>query len=68
MLPILLGTVNAEGSQELFLYTITRRGCVEATNYRTVKLPEAQDIPVYVKDKFGNFYHDLFSQQVKREQ
>lgn len=68
ILPIRLGTVNAEGSQELFLYTITRRGRVETTNYRTVKLPEAQEIRVYVKDKFGNFYRDLFSQQVTREQ
>jgi hypothetical protein len=68
MLPIRLGTVNAEGSQELVLYTITRRGRVETTNYRTVKLPEALEIPVYVKDKFGDFYRDLFSLQVKREQ
>ncbi|HSE58794.1 MAG TPA: DUF2330 domain-containing protein [Nitrospiraceae bacterium] len=67
MLPIRLGTVNADGPQELFLYTITRRGRVETTNYRTVKLPEAHEIPVYVKDKFGDFYRDLFSQQVKRE-
>lgn len=67
MLPIRLGTVNVDGPQELFLYAITRRGRVEATNYRTVKLPEAQYIPVYVKDKCGDFYRDLFSQQVKRE-
>lgn len=68
MLPIRLGTVNADGPQELFLYTITRRGRVETTNYRTVKLPEAQEIPLYVKDRFGEFYRDLFAQQVKREQ
>jgi Na+-translocating ferredoxin:NAD+ oxidoreductase RnfD subunit len=68
MLPIRLGTVNADGPQELFLYTITRRGRVETTNYRTVKLPEAQEIPVYIKERFGDFYRDLFSQQVKREQ
>lgn len=67
MLPIRLGTVNAEGAQELFIYMLTKQGRVETTNYRTVRLPEAQEIPLYVKDKFGDFYKDLFTQQVKRE-
>ena len=68
MLPIRLGTVNADGPQELFVYFLTRQGRVETTNYRTVRLPEAQEIPLYVKDRFGDFYRDLFAQQVKREQ
>ncbi len=67
MLPIRLGTVNADGAQELFIYFLTKQGRVETINYRTVRLPEAQEIPVYVKDKFGDFYRDLFTQQVKRE-
>ncbi len=68
MLPIRLGTVNADGAQELFLYFLTKQGRVETTNYRTVRLPDAQEVPLFVKDKFGDFYRDLFSQQVKREQ
>lgn len=67
MLPIRLGTVNADGAQELFIYVLTKQGRVETTNYRTVRLPEAQEIPLYVKDKFGDFYKDMFTQQVKRE-
>jgi len=67
MLPIRLGTVNADGAQELFIYFLTKQGRVETTNYRTVRLPEAQEIPLYVKDKFGDFYRDLFTQQVTRE-
>jgi hypothetical protein len=67
MLPIRLGTVNADGPQELFIYFLTQHGRVETTNYRTVRLPEAQEIPLYVKDRFGDFYRDLFTQQVKRE-
>ena len=67
VLPIRLGTVNADGAQELFVYFLTKQGRVETTNYRTVRLPEAQEIPLYVKDKFGDFYRDLFTQQVKRE-
>ncbi|HEU4685068.1 MAG TPA: DUF2330 domain-containing protein, partial [Nitrospira sp.] len=67
MLPIRLGTVNADGAQELFIYFLTKQGRVETTNYRTVRLPESQEIPLYVKDKFGEFYRDMFAQQVKRE-
>ena len=67
MLPIRLGTVNADGAQELFIYVLTKQGRVETTNYRTVRLPDAQEIPLFVKAKFGDFYRDLFGQQVKRE-
>ena len=67
MLPIRLGTVNADGAQELFIYFLTKQGRVETTNYRTVRLPESQEIPLFVKAKFGDFYRDLFTQQVKRE-
>lgn len=67
MLPIRLGTVNAHGPQELFIYTLTKKGRVETTNYRTVKLPTGMDLPVYVKNDFGNFYRAMFDQQVKKE-
>jgi hypothetical protein len=67
MLPIRLGTVNADGPQELFVYALTRKGRVEATNYRTVKLPTGMDVPVYVKDRFKDFYTAMFNQQVAKE-
>ena len=67
MLPIRLGTVNANGPQELFIYTLTRQGRVETTNYRTIKLPSDVDIPVYIRDKFGDFYKALFSEQTRKE-
>jgi len=67
MLPIRLGMVNARGPQELFVYALTRRGRVETTNYRTVRLPSDQEVPLYVKEEFSDFYKALFSEQVKRE-
>jgi hypothetical protein len=67
MLPIRLGTVNARGTQELFVYALTRQGRVETTNYRTVKLPSDVDIPMYVRDDFAPFYKAMFSEQVRRE-
>jgi hypothetical protein len=67
MLPIRLGTVNANGAQELFVYVITANGRVETTNYRTVKLPSGVDVPLFVRGDFAPFYKALFSEQVKRE-
>jgi len=67
MLPIRLGTVNADGPQELFVFALGRKGRIETTNYRTVKLPTGTEIPGFVKDEFGAFYKAMFSEQVKRE-
>jgi hypothetical protein len=67
MLPIRLGTVNADGAQELFVFALTRRGRVETTNYRTVRLPTGMDLPPYVKEEFPNFYRAMFAEQVRRE-
>jgi len=67
MLPIRLGTVNAEGKQELFVFALTREGRVETSNYRTVKLPSDMDVPIYVKDEFADFYKAMFTHQVEKE-
>lgn len=67
MLPIRLGMVNANGPQELFIFALTRKGRVETTNYRTVKLASDAEVPLFVKDDFANFYRALFTQQVKKE-
>jgi hypothetical protein len=67
MLPIRLGMVNANGPQELFVYALTRKGRVETTNYRTVRLPSGMEIPEYVRSKFAGFYRAMFAEQVRRE-
>jgi hypothetical protein len=67
MLPIRLGMVNADGPQELFVFALTRKGRVETTNYRTVKLPTGMDVPLFVKDRFADFYKAMFAQQVAKE-
>jgi len=67
MLPLRLGTVNAAGPQELFVFALTRRGRVETTNYRTVRLPSDAEIPLFVRGEFPRFYRDMFAQQVKKE-
>jgi hypothetical protein len=67
MLPIRLGMVNAAGAQELFVYALTRKGRVETTNYRTVRLPSDSEVPLFVKDDFASFYKAMFGQQVVKE-
>jgi len=67
MLPIRLGMVNSEGTQDLFVYALTKNGRVETTNYRTVRLPEGMDVPEFVKDEFEDFYRSMFAQQVRKE-
>ncbi len=67
MLPIRLGTLNAKGKQELYVYALTRTGRVETTNYRTVKLPSDMDVPAFVQGEFAEFYRAMFDQQVQVE-
>jgi hypothetical protein len=67
MLPIRLGTLNARGKQELFVYALTRTGRVETTNYRTVRLPSNTEVPEFVEQEFGEFYRDMFARQTKAQ-
>ena len=67
MLPLRLGTVNANGPQDLIIYALTRNGRVETSNYRTVKVPSDVEVPLYVKDDFGPFYKAMFDRAVERE-
>ena len=67
MLPIRLGTLNAKGKQELYVYGLTRTGRIETTNYRTVKLPSNVEVPEFVQGEFSDFYRDMFARQTVRE-
>jgi hypothetical protein len=67
MLPIRLGMVNAEGPQEMFVFTLTSAGRVEATNYRTLRVPTNLDVPEFLKPEFPDFYRKVFTRQHERE-
>ncbi len=67
MLPIRLGMLNADGAQELFVMTLTREGRVEAANYRNARIPSDLDVPIFVKDRFGDFYTAMFDRAVADE-
>ena len=65
MLPIRLGMVNSRGTQDMVVYTLTNKGRVETTNYRTVPIPTDKPLPTYVKDDFGSVYQAIFANQVE---
>ena len=67
MLPIRLGMLNANGDQDLLVYILSPKGQAEVANYRTIKVPSDADIPIYVKNEFGNFYKSMFQTSYNRE-
>ena len=66
MLPLRLGTLNANGPQDLIVLALTRKGRVETTNYQTKKLPTGMEVPLYVRDDFAPFYRAMFDRAVER--
>ncbi|HTR83898.1 MAG TPA: DUF2330 domain-containing protein [Reyranella sp.] len=69
MLPMRLGMLNAKGPQDLIVYTLTRSGRVEATNYQTTPVPTAVDLPLYVRDQavFKDFYKTMFDRMTRAD-
>ncbi|MBW4621112.1 MAG: DUF2330 domain-containing protein [Cyanosarcina radialis HA8281-LM2] len=67
MLPIRLGTINSTNEQDLIVYVLSPKGQAEVTNYRTVKVPTGDRIPVFVKNEFSDFYKSMFQTSYTRE-
>ncbi|PSB03981.1 DUF2330 domain-containing protein [Merismopedia glauca] len=67
MLPIRLGMMNSTNEQDLIVYVLSPKGQAEVTNYRTVKVPSGDEIPVYVKNEFGEFYKSMFQTSYNKE-
>ncbi|HLO85938.1 MAG TPA: DUF2330 domain-containing protein [Nostocaceae cyanobacterium] len=67
ILPIRLGMINADKEQDLIVYILSPKGQAEVTNYRTVKVPSNVNIPVFVKNEFGDFYKSMFQTSYTKE-
>src|SRR6476469_2050807 len=67
MLPSRLGMINAVTEQDLIVYLLSPQGQSEVTNYRTVQVPSDAEIPVFVKNEFGDFYKAMFQTAYNRE-
>ncbi len=51
----------------MFVFALTRAGRVEATNYRTLRVPTDLDVPEFVKPEFPDFYRRVFTRLHERE-
>ncbi len=60
MLPIRLGMANADGDQDMIVYAFTKTGRVETINYRSIGVPTAKNIPLFIQNNFAKFYSGLF--------
>lgn len=67
MLPIRLGMINSTSEQDLIVYLLSPKGQAEITNYRTVNIPSDAEIPVFVKNEFGDFYKAMFQKSYTQE-
>ncbi|WP_066425958.1 DUF2330 domain-containing protein [Anabaena sp. 4-3] len=67
ILPIRLGMINSTSEQDLIVYILSPKGQAEITNYRTVKVPSNVNIPVFVKEEFGDFYKSTFQTAYTKE-
>jgi hypothetical protein len=67
MLPIRLGMMNATSEQDLMVYVLSPKGQAEITNYRMVNVPSDAEIPLFVKNEFGDFYKAMFQTAYTRE-
>src|SRR5579862_7648213 len=67
MLPIRLGTVNANGPQDMVVFTITRDGRVETANYKPAKMATLVNVPLFVRGDFGPVYKAAFDHAVEND-
>ena len=67
MLPIQLGTINADGPQDLVVFLLSPEGRITTSNYRTVNIPSDENLPEFVENDFGKFYKTMFQNGYKRE-
>ena len=67
MLPIRLGMINAQSAQDLIVYLLSPQGQTELTNYRMVNIPSNEEIPVFVKNEFSDFYKAMFQTAYEKE-
>lgn len=66
-LPIRLGTINADGKQELFVFLISDKGRILPSNYPVATMPSDIELPPYVGETFGETYPAIFTREWQRQ-
>ena len=66
-LPIRLGLINSEGTQDLIVNVLAKNQRYEAANYENVTIPTNIDLSEQAKDKFGATYAALFDKTIEQK-
>ncbi|MEM9188660.1 MAG: DUF2330 domain-containing protein [Myxococcota bacterium] len=66
-LPVRLGLLNSDGSQDLVVHVLARSQRYEVANYRNVFIPTNLVVKDDVRHRFGAFYQSLLSRTLERE-
>ncbi len=64
-LPVRLGLVNSNGTQDLIVHILGRNQRYEVANYKNVTIPTNLDVDEQAKDQFGAFYAALFDRTLE---
>ncbi len=65
-LPIKLGLINSQGSQDLIVYTLGADTRYELANRPNVTIPTNIEVVNEVRDDFGTFYRALFAETMEQ--
>ncbi|MDA7423662.1 DUF2330 domain-containing protein [Thalassococcus lentus] len=66
MLPIQLGKLNGDGAQDALFFMLSRKGRVEPVNYKVAEIPTNVDVPLFVEERFGEFYKRVLDKALPR--
>ncbi|MEZ4453591.1 MAG: DUF2330 domain-containing protein [Nannocystaceae bacterium] len=59
-LPVRLGLINSQGTQDLLIHILSRGKRYEVANYPNATIPTNIDVDDSVRERFGEFYAALF--------
>jgi MYXO-CTERM domain-containing protein len=65
-LPVRLGLMNSNGTQDLIVHILARGQRYEVANYENATIPTNIDVGDGAKEKFGEFYAALFDATMKK--
>lgn len=64
-LPVRLGMINSQGTQDLIIYTLGLAQRYEVSNRPNVTIPTNIEVVDAIRESFGTFYQSLFTRTLK---
>ncbi len=64
-LPVRLGQINSQGTQDLIVHVLARNQRYEVANYANVNIPTNLEVRPRARGEFGTFYAALFDKTIE---